>query len=287
MKIIGISDIHGNLINIPKCDVLCIAGDIINLNDQRNNEASDKWWRTRFVKWANTLDCGKIFVVPGNHDFYLDYLYKDKDKYQKFINLIYTLTFGKVEILIDTLTEYKGKTFYGCPWIQPITFQIGKWAFESDNLKELYNKIPICDVLITHDSPKKNDLLSDYGLFKPKIWFYGHWHEEESDEKLGLYNCSRLDDYYNFKKNYKFVEIDMEKTKYELLQEITEGFKDLIEPLLDTIPGPERDEYLAKIDELLINFVNNTNNNDIDNWSESSMINDNYDETIDIDDEYK
>lgn len=287
MKIIGISDIHGNLVNIPKCDVLCIAGDIINLNDQKNLEKSDKWWRTRFIKWANQIDCGKIFVVPGNHDFYIEQLYKDKKQYQKFINELYTLTFGKVEVLIDTLTEYKGKTFYGCPWIQPITFQIGKWAFESNNLKEIYEKIPICDILITHDSPIKNDILSDYGLFKSKIWFYGHWHEGESDRRLGLYNCSILNDYYNLKKQYKFVEIDMEKTKYELLQEITEEFKDIIEPLLDTITGQERDEYLAKIDELFINFVNNTDNDDIDNWSESSMINDDYDEQPDIDDEYK
>ena len=34
MKICGISDIHGDLnINIPECDVLCICGDVINLND--------------------------------------------------------------------------------------------------------------------------------------------------------------------------------------------------------------------------------------------------------------
>lgn len=41
MKICGISDIHGNLIeNIPECDVLCICGDIVTLNAQRNIEAS-------------------------------------------------------------------------------------------------------------------------------------------------------------------------------------------------------------------------------------------------------
>ena len=70
MKIVGISDLHGNLINIPKCDMLCIAGDIIKLDYQRNNEASDKWWRTRFIKWANKIDCSKIFVVPGNHKLF-------------------------------------------------------------------------------------------------------------------------------------------------------------------------------------------------------------------------
>ena len=44
MKICGLSDIHGQFRDIPKCDVLCITGDIINLNDQRSIDASRHWW---------------------------------------------------------------------------------------------------------------------------------------------------------------------------------------------------------------------------------------------------
>ena len=70
MKIIGVSDIHGNLIDIPKCDVLCIAGDIINLNDQKNFLKSEHWWKTRFLTWAMKQPCDKIIIVPGNHKLF-------------------------------------------------------------------------------------------------------------------------------------------------------------------------------------------------------------------------
>ena len=53
MKICAISDVHGHLINIPECDVLCIAGDVVNLLAQRDNEESDKFWSITFVNWVD------------------------------------------------------------------------------------------------------------------------------------------------------------------------------------------------------------------------------------------
>lgn len=289
MKIIGISDLHGNLINISKCDILCIAGDIIPLNIQKNYIKSDKWWRTKFVQWSNSINCGKIFVVPGNHDFYLEYLYKDKNKYQEFINQIYTITFGKVEILIDILTEYKGLKIYGCPWIAPIGFQDHKWAFEEYNYNSdnVYSKISDCDVLITHDSPIENELLNIESWYKCKYHFYGHWHEGESVNGANKYNCSILDDTYNLKQNYKLVEIDtnMEKTKYELLQEFTEEIKENLE-----IDNPiDYEKAKNKIDEILVKFLDNPK--DIEDeipWNESEIINDlDYNDDIDLNNEFK
>lgn len=286
MKIIGISDIHGNLINIPKCDVLCIAGDIINLNDQKNFLKSEHWWKTRFLTWAMKQPCNKILVTPGNHDFYLEHLYKE-NKWIEFCDYMTATTNDKLHFLIDQSYKYKGLHFYSNPWIQPITFQIGKWAFESTDLENQYKNIPICDILITHDSPLKNEYLYNDTLFKSNYHLYGHWHDGESNKKLGYFNCSRLDDCYNFKKNFKFIEINM-KTKYELLQEFAEKVKDSLEPLLNTITGPERDEFLAKIDETLIQFLDNPKDTeDKIPWNESSMIDDFGTDEPDIDNEYK
>ena len=116
MKICAISDLHGILPSIPECDVLCIAGDVVDLIVQRSSDESDAWWSTAFITWANKLSCEKIFVVPGNHDIYIEQLYNGLIKditLQEFKDKISLLTNNKVVFLIDELYEYKGVTFYG------------------------------------------------------------------------------------------------------------------------------------------------------------------------------
>lgn len=49
MKICAISDLHGILPSVPECDVLCIAGDVIDLLVQRSSDESDAWWSTAFI----------------------------------------------------------------------------------------------------------------------------------------------------------------------------------------------------------------------------------------------
>ena len=103
MKICGISDIHGNLIeNIPECDVLCICGDVVTLNAQRNIEASKHWWETKFIKWVDKLPCKKVIIIPGNHDFYLEYKYK-LNEWGSFKDNMQILSKGKLVFLIDEM----------------------------------------------------------------------------------------------------------------------------------------------------------------------------------------
>lgn len=289
MKICGISDIHGNLLeNIPECDVLCIAGDVITLNAQRNFDASEHWWKDRFVPWIIKLPCKKVLVIPGNHDIYLEHLYNE-DKWEEFCDYMAMNTEGKLHFLIDQSFEYEGISFYGTPWIEPISFQENKWAFEikEDNP---YSKIPKCDVLITHDSPFENTKLSVNSIkTKCKYHFFGHWHDGFECHLNGKYNCSRLNDYYNFKKNFEFPTINinttMEKTKYEILQEFAEEIKDnlIIEDLEDL------EKSKNKIDEILVKFLDNPKDSEDEiDWVESSLITDNYEDNgEDVDGEYK
>lgn len=206
MKICGISDIHGNLIEgIPKCDILCICGDIVPLNIQRNLEQSKHWWENRFIKWVEKLPCEKVIIIPGNHDFYLEHKYKQQE-WESFKTNMYNLSNKKAIFMIDEIYIYKGIKFYGTPWIKPIEFQEDRWAFSKT---DSYKNIPKCDILLTHDTPIYNKVLDNYSFGKSKYHLYGHWHNGDNDINSGRYNCSRLDDWYNFKKNYQYLVLDI------------------------------------------------------------------------------
>lgn len=290
MKICGISDIHGNLLdNVPECDVLCIAGDVITLNAQRNFDASEHWWKNRFVPWVMKLPCKKVLVVPGNHDMYLENLYLN-DRWEEFCDYMAVVTQGKLHFLIDQSFEYEGISFYGTPWIEPIDFQKNKWAFENynPNPDNPYSKIPECDVLITHDNPIENELLNIESWNQCRYHFYGHWHDGESIPEKGKYNCSRLNDYYSFKKDFVYPTINvepMEKTKYEILQEFAEEIKNLAKNYFNPNTTIDEESYKMfndKVDEALVKLLDNPRDKEDEiPWNESSVIDDMYENTDD------
>jgi len=224
MKIAGLSDLHGYLPdNIPTCDVLCISGDIIPLQIQRKSFASIRWWLRDFCNWVCRLPCNKVIFTAGNHDIVLERLYKS-NLFYKFIALLEQYSNDKAILLINERYTYKGINFYGFPYIRPIPFQEGKWAFEDDykgiNSPSVYDTIPKTDidVLITHDTPFKNNCLDKIAENLPYTTiFYGHWHDGASDEFQEQYNCSIRDDEYNIKEDFEIpvVEVETEKSKIE------------------------------------------------------------------------
>ena len=265
MKICGISDIHGDLnVNIPECDVLCICGDVINLNDQRDIPTSRKWWETKFIKWVESLPCKKVIVIPGNHDFVLERMYI-YDSWSWWKNHMLLLSKFKVEFLVDEEYEYEGITFYGTPWIKPIEFQEGKWAFER-NFNEDPIEIPNCDVLLTHDNPFENEHIRVSNTTAP-YHLFGHWHDGEDDSIRGRFNCSVLDNMYNRKKKFKCVIIDIMTEK----EAIAKVIKKLEESTLFKCP---QSNDIANHNKKIIDLLKNDGYLTEEEFLESSIITD-------------
>lgn len=230
MKICSISDIHGELIDIPKCDVLCICGDIVGLNDQRSMDASRYWWYNRFTSWINRQPCDKVIITPGNHDFFIEHAYKNDYLSELKLDLS-VRTNGKLVILINDDYIYRETKFYGCPFIRPIFFQEDRWAFRDNysgtNNDCCYDSIPAdTDVLLTHDNPYNNEVLDYYIPKGIPYHFYGHWHNGFSEEAKGRYNCSIRDDNYNCKKKFKPITIEI-MAKFNITEIKKEYLKDL------------------------------------------------------------
>ena len=223
MIITAISDIHGNLVDIPKCDVLCICGDVIGLSDQRSMDASKHWFENRFVNWINKIDCNKVFIIPGNHDFYIEKCHMNYDNFNSaLLRDIELKTNDKLKFLIDKAFTYEGVNFYGTPWINPVSSR-SYWAFQMDYAMEgpyQFENIPDnTDVLLSHDNPYNNENLSKYSK-NIKYHFYGHWHEGVTSEKRNRYNCSLLNDNYYLKYKPVMINIMTDKEKNDLLNEI-------------------------------------------------------------------
>ena len=161
MKIVAISDLHGNLPTIEEVAIIyCIAGDIIPLNIQSNDRKCRKWLKEEFIPWANNLPCSHVVLIAGNHDFVFQRMEKEA------IDAIFEGS--KVIYLENSGVQLEGLNIFGTPWCH----QFGRWAFMTDDdaLAELFNDIPEnVDILLTHDAPYGT---SDI-LFQNTAWNIG------------------------------------------------------------------------------------------------------------------
>ena len=232
IKVVAMSDIHGYLPkDVPECDVVCIAGDILPLDIQRDTIKSISWLLLDFKPWADALPCDKVIFVAGNHDFVFDHI---GPKIGAAASDIMQSLFGKHDTklvyLQDNSYYYKGKRFYGSPWCADLK----NWAFYKSNqdLEIVWRNIPKeCDVLITHMPPRYMscglvmqpgfNYMNDYGsqilseiTFSRNIKYhiFGHVHSGshcETRTPIGniLYNVSLKDE--NYKVTYFFTEFEV------------------------------------------------------------------------------
>ena len=199
MKIVAISDTHGLLMqNIPECNVLCIAGDISPLKAQRNMPQMISWIRKRFITWAEEVPAEKIILVAGNHDFVFEAVTEENNWRYEAIQSLNILS-DKIKYLEDSSFTYKGKVFYGSPWV------VGPagWAFydPTKKLDIIKQTMPMgVDVAIFHQPMEWG---SNGRVLQTPSWMIGQTYPSHmlTDEALHpSYGSGALDDIIEYKK---------------------------------------------------------------------------------------
>lgn len=223
------SDWHGNLPDVPECDVLVIAGDTCPdfIRPARKSQGwrridggpdQARWLREKFVPHIEAQPAKLTLIIGGNHDFVFqsDFLIP----YDNFLG-------ASIIYLRDmTWTTSSGLSFYGIPWVP----NLPSWAFyaSDEDLATLYGAVPNgTDVLITHGPPygygdvTSMRFASDPPDFdghvgtracldaiqrvEPRVTVCGHIHEgaghyripvQEHDHPMHLYNAAYVDEHY-------------------------------------------------------------------------------------------
>lgn len=151
-KVIVTADLHGQLPEIPPCDVLIIAGDVCPdhpVGKKARYDLSDKgakhqytWLDTSFRFWLRRVTAKHIIGIAGNHDF----VFEDMPTEVGMLGLPWTY-------LQDEEVTVEGLRIFGSPWVTGHD----RWAFSpsSDNkLRAMMAKIPSgLDILAIHGPP--------------------------------------------------------------------------------------------------------------------------------------
>lgn len=195
MTVLALSDLHGFLPEIPKCDLLLLGGDYC---PTRNLEQEQRFILGPFKDWLQQISARYIVGIAGNHDFIFQY----QPEVARDLPWIY---------LQDEVIELEGVKIYGTPWTP--TFY--DWAFmqSEPELTKTFASIPEgLDILLSHGPPyrmqDKNMGKIHCGSFalwdqvktvKPDNVVFGHIHEShgiKDADGIRFYNVSYVNERY-------------------------------------------------------------------------------------------
>lgn len=205
MKVLAISDLHGYMPELPKCDLLLLGGDYC---PTRNIEHERRFMVGPFATWLKSLDARYIVGIAGNHDFVLQY----EPEVARQLPWIY---------LQDGYVDLEGVKIYGTPWTPPFF----DWAFmkPEKELKDVFSYIPDdLDILLTHGPAYRYldktydgvhagsfELWNRIKIAKPDSHVCGHIHEARGITEEGptrFYNVTHV----NLKYEPKFGPVNIE-----------------------------------------------------------------------------
>ncbi len=202
MKIVAVSDLHGNLPSIPPCDLLLLAGDITPVRSHRLDFQAE-WLAGDFRAWLAAVPARQIIGVAGNHDFLFQ---EAPQRVPRDLPWTY---------LQDSGTTWEGLRIWGTPW-QP---WFHDWAFNlhEPELAPKWALVPPgTDILVLHGPPHgygdgvperggvrrcgSPSLLARIEAIRPRLVVFGHIHEGRGEWRLGptvLANVTLVDAGYD------------------------------------------------------------------------------------------
>jgi Icc-related predicted phosphoesterase len=187
-RIAVVSDLHGNLPEVPACDLLLIAGDVL-AHGRRELDRQRPWAEGVLRPWLEALPAGQIVTIAGNRDFLAA---NDPDYYR---SLPWTY-------LDEDEVTACGLRIYGTAW----TPEHGQGVFMTDEaeLTQRLARVPAgTDVLLTHSPPlgTLDRTLRDgshvgspavaacLDRVRPRLCCFGHIHECHGSEWRGETLC--------------------------------------------------------------------------------------------------
>jgi Icc-related predicted phosphoesterase len=198
MKIVAVSDLHGFLPDVPRCDLLLLAGDLCPVTNH-NIDFQANWVLGTFRTWLERQPAAKIVMVAGNHDFVFQYR-------RNWLGADFPAVY-----LEDSGVEHAGLHIWGSPW-QPVFFD---WAFNltEPELARKWARIPEnTDILVVHGPPRgygdltarqehvgSPSLAERIAAIRLKLAVFGHIHPARGVYRMGetlLANVSLVDEKY-------------------------------------------------------------------------------------------
>ena len=154
MKIAAISDLHGKIPegNYPEIELLIIAGDLAETDVIKEQE---DWFLNVFKDSMPKVfpDLQEIYIIPGNHDYWIERNYKINSKIRNILGKNVTILVDELKCFTSFSTGEK-VIIYGNP-----RTSCGFFAFphlyENEDIVNIPDNI---DILVTHEAPRINKL---------------------------------------------------------------------------------------------------------------------------------
>lgn len=159
MRVCATSDLHGQLPEVPPCDLLLVAGDVCPADDH-SLARQGEFFMYEFPEWAGRQPARRAAWIAGNHDHLL-YRFSPEDVEKALQGMPPWWTY-----LRDGAGVFEGVSVFGTPW--SLGPDVDGWAFEAQepgmgpryekpgavSMEDVVQDIPdSVDIVVSHGPP--------------------------------------------------------------------------------------------------------------------------------------